>query len=296
MSDENVSENSQDAFEQLQILLDSIEQHPDEQVRNHVTALVYSVLNLHHTAFERLTEIISHRPDGGEILDELSRDELVKAVLMIHNLLPQSEESRLDMALLEAREKLKEYGADVELVDVVNGVAKLRLIGSAKTANVSTAILRGEIEQILHRAVPDLLDVNYEDTVVAARPARLVQIQPRNALSNGDAKMTKLPVIRLDQLRQDELRVIATGGIDLLLCNLAGTVYAFQNRCAIDGLSLEDGRLSDGVLICPRHECRYDIRHRGKSLSDPEMKLESLPVKVENEVVTVLFEHGALER
>lgn len=295
MSEETLHEEPQDAFEHLQILLESVEQHPDEQVRNHVKALVYSLLDLHHTAFERVAEIISNRSDGGEILDELGRDELVKAVLMVHDLLPQSESSRLDQALQEARENLREYGADVELVGVRNGVAKLRLIGGAQTASVSTAILRGEIEKVLHMAVPDLLDVEYDETVAPAPPTKLVQIQPRPASSNGDAKAAKLPVIRLDQIPTNELRVVATGGFDLLLCNLAGSVYAFQNRCAEDGLSLENAILHDGVLICAKCDFRYDIRHKGKCLNDPETKLESLAVKVENDVVNVLFEHGAFD-
>ena len=106
------------AFEQLNTLLESVEQHPDEQVRNHVRALIYAMLDLHHGALQRIVEIISVQPEGDATLQELVRDELVQAVLMVHELLPYSLEERIENALETAREQLKIYGAGVEIVSV----------------------------------------------------------------------------------------------------------------------------------------------------------------------------------
>ena len=89
------------AFEQLNTLLESVEQHPDEQVRNHVRALVYTMLDLHHGALQRIVEIISVQPEGDATLQELVRDELVQAVLMVHELLPYSLEERIEKAIQE---------------------------------------------------------------------------------------------------------------------------------------------------------------------------------------------------
>ena len=166
------------AFDQLNILLESIEQHPEEAVGNHVRALVYTLLDLHHGALQRITEIVSAQPTGKEILQEMNDDELVQAVLMVHDLMAQPLEARIEHALEFARKQLKSYGADVELVEVKNGVARLKLLGGASTANVSTTILKAEIEHALHQHTPDLLNVEYEDTIAPVRPPKLVQILP----------------------------------------------------------------------------------------------------------------------
>jgi nitrite reductase/ring-hydroxylating ferredoxin subunit len=259
------------AFDQLNILLESIEQHPEEAVRNHVRALVYTLLDLHHGALRRIIEIVSAQPEGEKILQELSDDELVQAVLMVHELMAQPLETRI-----------------VELVEVKNGVAQLKLLGGASTANVSTSILKAEIEHALHEHTPDLLNVEYEDTIAPIRPPKLVQILPRRTAQDDSLpKEFYMPIIRHDQVPNNRLRVVETGGINLLLCNVAGTIYAFQNRCAEGNALLGESVLENGILTCPCHGYQFDARQKGRCLSDPDLRLESLPMRVENEVVKV---------
>ena len=276
------------AFDQLNILLESIEQHPEEAVRNHVRALVYTLLDLHHGALQRIVEIVSAQPEGERILQELSDDELVQAVLMVHELMAQPMEVRIENALEIAREQLKIYGADVELVEVKNGVAQLKLFGGASTANVSTTILKAEIERALREHTPDLLDVEYEDLIAPSRPVKLVQIMPRQTVQDASSsKEFYMPIIRADQVPDNHLRVLELGDINLLLCNVAGTIYAFQNACAEGKLPLEQSLLEDGVLTCPCHGFQFDVRQKGRCQTDAELRLEALPMRVENEIVKV---------
>lgn len=286
---ETTTEVAEDAtaFDQLNILLESIEQHPEEAVRNHVRALVYTLLDLHHGALQRIVEIVSAQPTGEKILQELSDDELVQAVLMVHELMAQPLETRIENALEIAREQLKIYGADVELVEVKNGVAQLKLFGGASTANVSTTILKAEIEHALHEHTPDLLNVEYEDLIAPSRPPKLVQILPRQSIQDRSSKEFFMPIIRADQVPDNGLRVVETGGINLLLCNVAGTIYTFQNACAVGNLPLDESLLEEGVLTCPCHVYQFDVRQKGRCLTDSNLRLEALPMKVENEVVKV---------
>lgn len=280
------------AFEQLNILLESVEQHPDEQVRNHVRALVYTMLDLHHGALQRIVEIISVQPDGETILQELVSDDLVQAVLMVHELLPYSLEERVEKALETAREQLKIYGADVELVSINNGVALMKLMGSSATANVSSSILKAEIEHAVHSVAPDLLDIEYEDMIARLpdpKPVNLVQILSRKTTEKVSPKFTLMPIIRADQVPPNELRIVEVGDINLLMCNVAGTIYAFQNACGHEGLSLENGLLEGGILTCPHHGHQFDVRHGGRCVTDPSLRLESLTVKMENNVVKVVL-------
>lgn len=275
------------AFDQLNILLESIEQHPEEAVRNHVRALVYTLLDLHHGAFKRILEIVSEQPEGERILDELNGDELVQAVLMVHDLMAQPLETRVENALCFAREQLKIYGADVELVEVKNSEARLRLIGSASTANVSSSMLKAEIEQALREHTPDLLNVEYEDLIASARPVKLVQILPRKTELTNTRAENLMPIIRADQVPENDFRIVETGGINLLLCNVAGTFYAYENACGHENLSLETALLEGGVMTCPWHGYQFDVRQNGRCLTDPALHLKALPMKVENNVVKV---------
>ena len=285
LTDESTEETT--AFDQLNILLESIEQHPEEAVRNHVRALVYTLLDLHHGALQRITEIIAAQPTGEKILQEMNDDELVQAVLMVHELMAQPLEVRIENALEIAREQLKIYGADVELVSVKNGVAGLKLFGGASTANVSTSILKAEIEHALHEHTPDLLNVEYEDLIAPSRPAKLVQILPRKPAVDISSNKFFMPIIRAGQIPANELRVIELGDINLLLCNVAETIYAFQNACAEGNTPLGSSVLEDGVLTCPCHGFQFDVRQKGRCLTNPDLRLEALPLKVENEIVKV---------
>ncbi|CAN5678456.1 hypothetical protein BH24ACI3_BH24ACI3_05580 [soil metagenome] len=275
------------AFDQLEVLLESIEQHPEEAVRNHVRALAYTLLDLHHAALKRIIEIVSAQPDGERIVREFSSDELVKAVLMVHELMAQPLETRIENALEIAREQMKIYGADVELVEVKNGTARLKLFGGSQTANVSTSILKAEVEHALHEHTPDLLDVEYEDMIAPLRPVKLVQILTRSPAKGPESNEFYMPIIRADQIPDNNLRVVELAGINLLLCNVAGTIYSFQNACASGALSLTESVMDDGVLTCPCHSFRFDIRQKGRCLDDPNLGLHALAMRIENDVVKV---------
>lgn len=289
MSDETITDQEEAAnpFEQLSALLESIEQHPDAEFRDRVRELVYSVIELHHGALHRILEITANQDNGEAVLRLLSDDELVRAVLMVHGLMPQDLESRVLTALERARDELKAYDADVELVGIRESVARLRLIGGAGSVQVSTALLKGEIEQALHALAPDLLNVEYEDLIAAAKPQKLVQIAPKPAPAPPKSKSNLIPVIRTHEVPENELRVIEIGDINLLVCNVAGTFYAFRNSCAHRGLSLEKGMLEGPMLTCPWHGYQFDLRQGGRCLTDPVLRLDALPIAVENEVVRV---------
>lgn len=287
MTEESTSQTGADAFEQLQMLLDSIEQHPEEAVRNHVRALVYTLLDLHHGALKRIVEIVSAQADGERIVRELSDDELVQAVLMVHELMAEPLAKRIENALETAREQLKIYGADVELVEIANGTARLKLFGGSQAANVSTSILKAEIEHALREHTPDLLDVEYEDMIAPLAPVKLVQIGTRKTSQVLSPNEFFMPVIRADQVPANGMSVVELGGINLLLCNVAGTNYAFQNACAEEKLPLGESILDDGILTCSCHGLRYDIRQKGRCVSGADLRLASLSLRVENDVVKV---------
>jgi 3-phenylpropionate/trans-cinnamate dioxygenase ferredoxin subunit len=78
----------------------------------------------------------------------------------------------------------------------------------------------------------------------------------------------------------------ASNGTAVLFCTAFGRIYAVLDRCPRDGGSLQGARLEAFLLVCPCHGERYDLRS-GRSLTDPTLSLELLPVVVERGTVRV---------
>ncbi len=57
-----------------------------------------------------------------------------------------------------------------------------------------------------------------------------------------------------------ELCAYALLGMSLLVCRLEGEVRVFENRCPVDGASLDSGRLAGAILHCPKHQGSWDLR------------------------------------
>ncbi|MBE9514233.1 MAG: NifU family protein [Chloroflexi bacterium] len=65
----------------------------------------------------------------------------------------------VEAALQQVRPGLKADGGDVELVDVTDGVVKLRLKGACSGCPMATMTLKLGIEQVLKERVPGVREV-----------------------------------------------------------------------------------------------------------------------------------------
>ena len=63
--------------------------------------------------------------------------------------------------------------------------------------------------------------------------------------------------------------------------------YAYRNACAEGQLPLDDALFESPMLTCLCHGYRYDLRHQGKCMEKPALRLASLAVIVEDEKVKV---------
>jgi nitrite reductase/ring-hydroxylating ferredoxin subunit len=84
---------------------------------------------------------------------------------------------------------------------------------------------------------------------------------------------------------------LSPGGYTALRCfhtlsRVPRRIYAVLDRCPRDGGSLQGARLEAFLLVCPCHGERYNLRS-GRSLTDPTLSLELLPVVVERGTVRV---------
>ena len=68
-------------------------------------------------------------------------------------------QEKVEAVLNQIKPVLQADGGDVELVDVSNGVVKVRLTGACAGCPMSTMTLRMGIERVLKEQLPDITEV-----------------------------------------------------------------------------------------------------------------------------------------
>lgn len=66
---------------------------------------------------------------------------------------------RVEKAIEEIRPNLQADGGDIELVDVDNGIAKVKLKGACASCPMSTMTIKWGVENFLKRKVPEITKV-----------------------------------------------------------------------------------------------------------------------------------------
>ncbi len=132
----------------------------DPSLRATVQQLVESIVELHGRSLQRLLEIVyASGIAGPPIIDQLGRDPLVSSLLLLHSLHPLTLEARVLQALEAVRPTLRAKDSEVELLSIVDGAVRVRLLGGPdQKAAVEGAILD---------AAPDVSALEIEGAVDA---------------------------------------------------------------------------------------------------------------------------------
>jgi len=79
----------------------------------------------------------------------------------------------------------------------------------------------------------------------------------------------------------------AIDGVDVLLCNVGGTLYAIEDVCTHDGAPLGQGLLDGACIACPRHGATFDVR-TGEALTLPAVvPVATYPVRIDGDDAVV---------
>ncbi|MBN9113639.1 MAG: Rieske 2Fe-2S domain-containing protein [Pseudonocardia sp.] len=94
----------------------------------------------------------------------------------------------------------------------------------------------------------------------------------------------------LDDIWQGEMCAVRVGAgpdsVDVLLCNVDGTVLAYEDKCPHLANPLSRGALADGVLTCAAHEWEFDTR-TGDGLNPASATLRRYPVRMDGDRILV---------
>lgn len=67
-------------------------------------------------------------------------------------------------------------------------------------------------------------------------------------------------VASASELGPGEVKRVFVAGIDIALCNLAGSLYAIDNICTHAYACLSDGYFEGDELECPLHGGRFNVK------------------------------------
>jgi Fe-S cluster biogenesis protein NfuA/nitrite reductase/ring-hydroxylating ferredoxin subunit len=251
------------AVAELDALVETLEREGDERA----LLLLQLVDAIHRPALERIA--------GGD-----TEDPIAQALLQMYDISPPDDEVLVEEALDEVRPYIHSHGGQVELLGLSDGVVELRMSGSCAGCAASAMTLKRGIEEALRQHYPGFREVVAEEHEGQAAP-RLLQIENLRKPVFVDAEAGA-------GLAPGQLVATELDGIELLLANFEGEVYALRDGCPVDGNSLVGARLtSEGVIVCPWHNCAYDVRSGDRVDGEAGDGLRVVPVAIRNGTVQV---------
>ena len=251
------------AVAELEALVQTLEREGDERA----LLLLQLVDAIHRPALERIA--------AGDL-----EDPIAQALLQMYDIAPADDEILVEEALDEVRPYIDSHGGKVELLAVESGVVKLRMSGACAGCAASAMTLKRGIEESLRVHYPGFREVIAEETGNGGGP-QLLQIENLRRPVFSDVEEAA-------ELAPGELRSVEREGIEVLLANYEGEIYALRDGCPIDGNSLGGARLTaEGVIVCPWHNCAYDVRSGSRVDGEDGDGLTVVPVAQRNGSVQI---------
>ena len=95
------------------------------------------------------------------------------------------------------------------------------------------------------------------------------------------------PIAKRTDVPPGTAKRVEVDGVEVLLCNYDGNLYAVEDVCTHDGGPLDQGVLEGCVIESPRHGPTFDVRS-GAALSLPAVEpLPTYRVRVEGDDVYI---------
>jgi nitrite reductase/ring-hydroxylating ferredoxin subunit len=90
----------------------------------------------------------------------------------------------------------------------------------------------------------------------------------------------------LDDLWEGEVRGVNVGGVDIVLCNVEGELFAYEDRCPHLANPLSHGVLNHHTLTCAAHEWEFDAR-TGQGVNPQAARLKPFPIRVDEDRIFI---------
>lgn len=102
-------------------------------------------------------EIVAKNEDTGpQTIDDLGQDPLVGSLLVLYGLHPLNLEDRVAQAVKKVAPRVRKNGAEVELLDIVNGIVRVQIEVTGHACGSNGNTLKTLVEDALYEGAPDI--------------------------------------------------------------------------------------------------------------------------------------------
>ena len=98
-----------------------------------------------------------------------------------------------------------------------------------------------------------------------------------------------IKVLKAEDLPIGKSAIVLVDGQEIAVFNYKNEYFAILNKCPHKGGPLGEGRVQEGIVVCPNHEWRFELK-TGNSMQNPEMKVKIFPVRIKDEKIYVGFD------
>lgn len=277
------------ALQRLDSLVQRFEQHPEPSVQMGVFELLQSIDAVHRAGLQRLGALLKVAGLQQRALD----DPEVRLLFDLYDLGEGGDRARAEAVIESLRAQLEGFGAALDLLEAEAGRLRVRLTPPASGGGELAASLRDSLAQLLREALPDVTtSVELARPAAVAGPARGNFVPLTSLTLPPRPTVTWRTVMDADECAVGEIRATAVNGDPVLVATVAeGEAYAYRNACPGTPLPLDGGRVEDGVLTCPWHGCRFDLRG-GRRVDEEGPGLGVVPISLSGGEIRI----GTLEK
>jgi len=75
-----------------------------------------------------------------------------------------------------------------------------------------------------------------------------------------EAKKNFVRVASVSEVPPGGMKAVRVDGVDVLLCNADGELYAVHDECTHECFPLSEGTLDGHAVVCMLHGARFDVR------------------------------------
>lgn len=276
--------------EKVEALLAEFASASDPAIAGRAEELVGLLVDFYGAGLARILEVLDEQAAA-----PLLADKAVAGLLVLHDLHPQSTEERVLAALDRVRPYLGSHAGGVEYLGLDDdGTVRLRLAGSCDGCPSSAMTVKMAIEKGIEDVAPEVTKVEVEGMVSeSASGLSAAEGRPLLPLSQVSKQpeapsSTWVEVNGIEDLGQGQVVPMLVADTAAVVCNVAGSLYAYADRCPVCGSGLTGGKLAGALLACPGCTQRYDVVRAGRGCGEDEAAkssaahLDPLPLLNEN--------------
>jgi len=284
--------------EKVEALLAEFASASDPTIAGRAEELVGLLVDFYGAGLARIMELLDK-----QAVAPLLADKAVAGLLVLHDLHPQTTEERVLAALDRVRPYLGSHAGGVEYLGLDDdGTVRLRLAGSCDGCPSSALTVKMAIEKGIEEVAPEVTKVEVEGMVSdpasqqSAGTAEGRPLLPLHQVSKQPEPLasTWVQVDGIEDLGQGQVVPTLVADTAAVVCNVAGSLYAYADRCPVCGSGLAGGKLVGALLDCPGCSQRYDVVRAGRGWDEANEAATSSTAGTHLDPLPLLTENGGV--